>query len=73
MITIKDLLNNITVQGNIRVSAWTRDGEEKVILITEQESGLVVGQLPKRWRDSEILYMFYPGDGFLHIEVAADD
>lgn len=73
MITIKDLLNNITVQGNIRVSAWTRDGEEKVILITEQESGLVVGQLPKQWRDSEILYMFYPGDGFLHIEVAADD
>ena len=73
MITINDLLNNITVQGNIRVSAWTRNEEEKVILITEQESGLATYQLPKRWRNSEILYMFYPGDGFLHIEVAADD
>lgn len=73
MITISDLLNNITIQGNIRVSAWTRDGEEKVILITERESGLGAYQLPKRWRNSEVLYMFCPGDGFLHIEVAADD
>lgn len=72
MITIKDLLDNITVQGKIRISAWTRDGE-KVIVMTDGYDGLFSSELPKRWRDSEVLYMFCPGDGFLHIEVAADD
>lgn len=72
MITLNDLLDNITVQGKIRISAWTRD-EEKVIVMTDGYDGLFSSELPKRWRNSEILYMFCPGDGFLHIEVAADD
>jgi hypothetical protein len=74
MITINDLLNNITVQGNIRVSAWTRDGE-KVIVMTDghRYDSLFSSELPKRWRNSEILYMFCPDDGFLHIELASED
>lgn len=73
MITISDLLDNITVQGDIRVSAWTRDEGEKVILLTECDGGLSASRLPKRWRNAEVLYMFCPGDGLLHIEVSADD
>lgn len=75
MITISDLLNNITVQGDIRISAFCRDTypEETVIATFECEGGLFASKLPKRWRNSEVLYMFCPGDGYLHIEVAADD
>ena len=73
MITISDLLDNITVQGDVRVSAWTRDEDEKVILLTECDGGLSASRLPKRWRNAEVLYMFCPGDGILHIEVSADD
>ena len=72
MITLNDLLDNITVQGNIRISAWTRDGE-KVIVMTDGYDSLFSSELPKRWRNSEVLYIFCPSDGFLHIEVAADD
>jgi hypothetical protein len=72
MITISDLLDNITVQGDIRVSSWTREGE-KVIVLSECDGGLSASKLPKRWRNAEVLYMFCPGDGFLHIEVSADD
>lgn len=73
MITISDLLDNITVQGDIRISAWTRNEEEKVIFQTECDGGLSASKLPKRWMNAEVLYMFCPGDGFLHIEVSADD
>lgn len=73
MLTISDLLENATVQGNIRVSAWTRNEEEKVILMQEDDGGLSASSLPERWRNAEVLYMFCPGDGFLHIEVSADD
>lgn len=73
MITISDLLDNITVQGDIRISAWTRNEEEKIIVLAECDDGLSSSKLPKRWRNAEVLYMFCSGDGYLHIEVSADD
>lgn len=70
--TLYELVNDVTVQGAIRVSAWNYD-EETILFQTDSTDDFNTGNLDEEWEDREVLYMFCPGDGFLHIEVSADD
>ena len=70
--TLYELVNDVTLQGNIRISTWEGD-DEKVLLTVENHDDLFVGDLEEAYEDREVTYMFCPGDGFLHIEIAADD
>lgn len=70
--TLYELVNDTTVQGNIRISTWNGD-EEEVLLSVSNEDDLCTGDLDEAWEDREVKYIFYPGDGFLHIEVESTD
>lgn len=69
MLTLEDLLDNVTVQGDVRVSAWENEEETVIGTFDAVEYLSANNVLLKKWRDAEVLYMFTPGDGFLHIEV----
>ena len=65
-----ELVQDVCLQGDIRISAWDESGEEETVLRTFDAVEYVLGnQIPKGWEDADVLYMFCPGDGFLHIEV----
>lgn len=63
-----DLLNSIVLQGDIRISKWEND-EEKILAVLENCDDLGAGNLDYDTEDLDALYMFAPGDGYLHIEV----
>ena len=63
--TLYDLANSTTVQGDIRVSKWIGD-EEKVLLLKKRVEDF---HCPLKLESKRVLYIFCPGDGYLHIEV----
>ena len=70
--TLYELVYNVKLQGNIRVSMWVND-EEKIIATWENCTELFSGDIEDEWMDFIVDYIFCPGDGFLHIEVKEDD
>ena len=70
--TLYDLVNDVTLQGNIRISSWNGD-EEEVLLEVENHDDLFTGDLDESYEDREVTYMFCPGDGYLHIEIESED
>lgn len=67
--TLYELVNDITVQGAIRVSSWNEHDEEDVLFQTDGTDDFGCGDLEDEWEDREVKYIFCPGDGFLHIEI----
>lgn len=66
--TLYELVYNVTLQGNIRISMWV-DDTEKVIATWENCQELFSGDIEDEWMDYVVKYIFCPGDGYLHIEV----
>lgn len=66
--TLYELVYNVTLQGNIRISMWV-DDTEKVIATWENCQELFSGDIEDEWMDYAVKYIFCPGDGYLHIEV----
>lgn len=71
-----ELTRETTIQGNIRLSVW-KDGEEKKVWTQKCVDDLdgYVWCNPKLcgWKDMEVNYIFCPGDGLLHIELAESE
>lgn len=68
--TLKDLIDNATFQGDIRISLWEDDEETKVKAYTMTDD-LAFMRLPKWAEEKEVNYIFCGGDGYLHIELKA--
>lgn len=66
--TLTELANTITMQGDIRISLWKDDEEIKVKTYTMTDD-LSFMNIPKWAEDKEINYIFCGGDGYLHIEL----
>ena len=58
--TFGELIENITIQGKVRLSKWV-DEEEIVVKCYETEN-LDGERIPKGWRDLEVSYLFTPVD-----------
>jgi hypothetical protein len=65
--TFGELIENITIQGKVRLSKWV-DEEEVVVKYYETEN-LDGEKIPRGWRELEVSYLFTPVDGYLHIEL----
>ena len=66
--TLYELVYNVKLQGNIRISMWVGD-EEKIIATWENCEELFSGDIEDEWAELIVDYIFCPGDGWLHIEV----
>jgi len=72
--TLYDLVNDATIQGKIRVSAWDHDcNTETVLFDTDGTDDFSPGDLSDDWEDAEVLYIFCATDGYLHIEIDLDE
>ena len=67
--TLYELVNDIEVQGAVRISTWEND-EERILMETERTDDLGPGDLDEAWEDMEVSYIFCV-DNVLHIEVSA--
>lgn len=68
--TLYELANNTSVQGNIDVCLFR--GEEEVNCKTfdhVDDLSLYLSELPEGWEDLDVRYIFVDGDGYLHIEI----
>ena len=70
--TLRDMITNFTIQGNVRLSLW-KDGEEVSVRYIDYADDLGTEKLPPKWKDKEVTYMFAGVDGFLHIELSSDE
>ena len=70
--TLFELVNDVTIQGDVRISTWKGD-EEKILLEIDSTDDLTTAELDEAWEDAEVTYLFSPGDGYLHIEVSGVD
>lgn len=65
--TLYELVNDVEVQGAVRVSEW--DGDEETILFeTDCTDDFGPGDLDEAWEDREVGYLFCI-DNVLHIEL----
>lgn len=67
--TLYELVNDIEVQGAVRISTWEND-EERILLETDFTDDLGPGDLDEAWEDMDVGYIFCV-DNVLHIEVSA--
>ncbi len=68
-----NITENVTVQGNIRISMWDDSGENETVVYTKDAcDGLYIPKWLKKYADHKVLYMFAAPDGFLHIEIQGD-
>lgn len=69
--TLYDLVSQVTLQGDIRLSVWDEDGEE--IEVEEYDNCEYLScHVVKRYENLEILYIFSATDSKLHIELEAE-
>lgn len=81
--TLYELMDSVTVQGDVRLSVFC-DGEEIAVAEFKESQGLCSHDLYQygctltvdgdctylsEWEWYEVKYIFCPGDGFLHIEL----
>lgn len=73
--TLYELVDNVKLQGNIRISMWDFMGETEKVIATWENSvnELFVGDIEDEWADLIVDYIFCPGDGWLHIEVKEEE
>lgn len=68
--TLYDLVNLTTVQGDIRVSAFYDDGEH--VLISAKDCEDLAEELPEAYADMTVRFIFSGEDG-IHIEVSDEE
>lgn len=69
--TLYYLANQITIQGDIRISKFDEDANE-IILMNVENTGDLSGELPEEYEDLTVKYIFNGEDG-VHIEVSDED
>ena len=70
--TLEYLMNNTTIQGEIRVSRWA-GGDEVEVKEFHYCDDLDYETDINEWRDHRVLFLFTAGDGMLHIELEGDE
>lgn len=66
--TLVELANEITLQGDIRISLW-EDGEETKVKTYTMTDDLSYMNIPKWAKEKEVNFLFCGGDGYLHVEL----
>ena len=74
MITLYDLMHNMTVQGDVRIRVY-KDGEyDEVAMKLFRGVGDLNGEdIPADWEELEVRYIFVGGDGILNIELYMEE
>lgn len=70
--TLRQLMRNMTIQGDIRFSFWI-DDEEVNVLELHNVSNLKYQPGIDAWTKMEITYVFAAPDGYLHFEFGLKD
>ena len=71
MMTLKYLMNNICIQGNVRISVW--DGDEEKTIKEFYGVGDLKTQELVGFRNLYVKYIFLGGDNMLHIELESKE
>lgn len=66
--TLYELANQTTIQGDVRVSRFDGEGHE-IILLNAQSTDDLANDLPEEYEELTVKYIFNGEDG-LHIEVS---
>ncbi len=69
--TLYELANQTTIQGDVRVSKFDEDANE-MILINLNDTDDLAGELPEEYEDLTVKYIFNGEDG-IHIEVSDEE
>jgi len=69
--TLYDLANQITIQGDIRVSKFDEEANE-IILMNVENTDDLASELPEEYEDLTVKYI-YEGEDGVHIEVSDED
>lgn len=69
--TIYELANQTTIQGDVRVSKFDEDANE-IILINVQGTDDLAYDIPEEYEDLTVRFIFSGEDG-VHIEVSDED
>lgn len=69
--TLYDLANQITIQGDVRVSKFDEEANE-IILLNAQGTDDLASELPEEYEELTVKYIFNGEDG-THIEVSDED
>ena len=80
-----DLLESVTIQGDVRLSVWDEDDEEIAVCEIDgicdtlreydlEKEGMILdltgrGTYVKDWVNYDVTYIFTANDGYLHIEL----
>lgn len=70
--TLGYLMNHTTVQGNVKLTMWRKDGSvayEDTVEGTEDLNNAKI----HLWDQQEIKYIFAGADGYLHIDFEMED
>lgn len=73
--TLYELVNNTTIQGNVDITYFEGNGNEQgdmTFSYVEDLSGHL-GELPEGWEDCEVRFIWPAADGWLHIEIYAEE
>lgn len=68
MFTLRDLCEQVTIQGNIRLSSWTNNDKEETDIVELRGVDYLNPVNAALHIDRELRYMFTASDGYLHIE-----
>jgi len=68
--TLKTLMKGNCIQGDIRLSVWDDQGEEKEVKCLTYVDNLACEEDAQRLKNKKVNFIFAPGDGYLHIELA---
>ena len=69
--TLYELVNQVTIQGDVRVFKFDEDSNE-IILLNVQGADVLAYELPEECEDLTVKYIFN-GEGGIHIEVSEED
>lgn len=73
--TLYELANNTTVQGNIDIVLFDGNGNEQDdrAFSYVEDLSTYLNQLPEGWEDCEVRFIWPAADGWLHIEIYAEE
>ena len=77
MMSLYDLVNSVTIQGDVRISFWNDD--EEVVLLEENGTDDLCYEVCGAGGDvamfdcCKVKYIFSAGDGYIHIELDEED
>lgn len=69
--TLYELVNQTTVQGDVRVVKFDKRGNEHILINAENTDDLAL-EIPESWEDLTVKYI-YQGQDWLTIEVSDED